>query len=523
MRIFVIGDSAAQGTPAPAFGLPRVLESLLRQQYPDRSFEVVNVAMRGINSHVSRVIARECLAKEADALVVYMGNNEVVGLYSPSPGQFNPAAWPRLLRTMEAMKGTRTGQWLMAATQYWHKPEKTSQDHEYFQRNRLAYDAPERLPIRRNFADNLSDITTAAHRAGVPCVVSTVAVNLTDQPPLGSLHRTGLSPGELKDWQALYDAGGMEEDRSNWALAGEKYGEALKIDDHHAELHYRFAFCQEGLGLTNLARKHYLLARDWDALAFRIETGFNEVIRQQMAQRVEQGLFFVDAEKAFAAHPQSRLSLPGANLFHEHVHLRFDGDYLLARVLLPEVAHSLSLPVPGALANRPVATPLAVAEDIGYSRWDDLATSTAMVRMLNQPLFQGMHKQALRMDILQRHMKSRVAAFSPADLEECLALYRRAIARHPEDWMLHFNLGNLLQEHGRKRDAIPALEKAVDLQPEFCSIRLMLANLYVEAGKTDSAIAQCQAALRVDPDYQPAREALTQVLSQPRFIPKRAG
>ena len=134
-----------------------------------------------------------------------------------------------------------------------------------------------------------------------------------------------------------------------------------------------------------------------------------------------------------------------------------------------------------------------------------------------------MHKQALRMDILQRHMKSRVAAFSPADLEECLALYRRAIARHPEDWMLHFNLGNLLQEHGRKRDAIPALEKAVDLQPEFCSIRLMLANLYVEAGKTDSAIAQCQAALRVDPDYQPAREALTQVLSQPRFIPKRAG
>ena len=60
IRIFVLGESAAQGTPAPAFGFGRILEVMLQRQFPERRFEVVNVAQRGVNSHVILPIAREC-------------------------------------------------------------------------------------------------------------------------------------------------------------------------------------------------------------------------------------------------------------------------------------------------------------------------------------------------------------------------------------------------------------------------------------------------------------------------------
>ena len=66
VRIFVFGESAAMGDPEPAFGFPRMLEVLLSAQYPDKRFEVVNVAVTAINSHVAREIARDCADKEAD-------------------------------------------------------------------------------------------------------------------------------------------------------------------------------------------------------------------------------------------------------------------------------------------------------------------------------------------------------------------------------------------------------------------------------------------------------------------------
>src|SRR5207237_1057291 len=44
-RVFVLGESAAQGFPDPATSFARVLEVMLREQYPGVHFEVVNTAM----------------------------------------------------------------------------------------------------------------------------------------------------------------------------------------------------------------------------------------------------------------------------------------------------------------------------------------------------------------------------------------------------------------------------------------------------------------------------------------------
>src|SRR4029077_17810926 len=44
-RIFIMGESAAEGDPDPAFGAARYLEVLLRERFPLQKFEVVNAAI----------------------------------------------------------------------------------------------------------------------------------------------------------------------------------------------------------------------------------------------------------------------------------------------------------------------------------------------------------------------------------------------------------------------------------------------------------------------------------------------
>src|SRR5262249_23624577 len=104
-RIFILGESAAQGTPAPAFGFARILEVMLRQQFPERRFEVINAAMRGINSHVVLPIARDCAEQSPDLFIVYLGNNEAIGLHAPDPNSFSFTPYLRLLRAGQWIKG----------------------------------------------------------------------------------------------------------------------------------------------------------------------------------------------------------------------------------------------------------------------------------------------------------------------------------------------------------------------------------------------------------------------------------
>ena len=59
-RIFVLGGSAAQGYPDPSFSFGRILHVMLSQTYRATKFEVVNAAMTAVNSHIVRLIAKDC-------------------------------------------------------------------------------------------------------------------------------------------------------------------------------------------------------------------------------------------------------------------------------------------------------------------------------------------------------------------------------------------------------------------------------------------------------------------------------
>src|ERR1019366_3102445 len=59
-RIFILGESAARGELEPPYAASRYLETLLDKRFPNTHFEVVNLGITAINSHVILPIARDC-------------------------------------------------------------------------------------------------------------------------------------------------------------------------------------------------------------------------------------------------------------------------------------------------------------------------------------------------------------------------------------------------------------------------------------------------------------------------------
>jgi hypothetical protein len=89
------------------------------------------------------------------------------------------------------------------------------------------------------------------------------------------------------------------------------------------------------------ARERFLAARDLDVLRFRADRRINSAIRQVAAERAADAVYLVDAEESLAASGSAPGGLPGNRIFFDHVHFTFEGNYLLARVILDRLETAL--------------------------------------------------------------------------------------------------------------------------------------------------------------------------------------
>jgi hypothetical protein len=390
IRIFVFGESAAYGDPQPRFGLPRMLEAMLELRHPDRKFEVVNAAMTAINSHVILPLARDCARARADVWVIYMGNNEVVGPFGAGTVFGNQTTPLPLIRAGLALKATRTGQLFDALRGAAQKTAAASGEWEgmrAFVKYKVAGSDPRLSAVYENFGQNLKDIIAAGQNSSAKIVVSTVAANLKDCAPFASLHRADLSESQQSDWQHFFDAGAKAHAGGDFRQASTDYDQAEQIDDRFAELHFRRAQCALALNDGGAAQKEFAGARDLDALRFRCDSRLNEIIRQQAAGDVA----LADGERALAE--ASPNGIPGAELFYEHVHLTFQGNYVLTRALAEKVEQALALP-----GSAPWPDAAECAQRLGYTPRDtQLGLSDILGRLADVPFtFQANHDEQMR-------------------------------------------------------------------------------------------------------------------------------
>jgi len=449
-RIFILGESAAEGDPEPSYGFGRYLQVMLRKSFPGMKFEVINVSISAINSHVLLPMAKEMAHHQPDLFILYIGNNEVVGPYGAGTVLTRRGSSLPLIRANILLRSTRVGQllaWLGHAGQE-QELAWASLDEQ------VRADSPLMGHVYENFATNLNDIVAAARSSGARVFINTVATNLRDCAPFASLHREGMGDDALRSWSALVQRAAALEGAGAYAEALKLYLAAADIDPKHAELEFRIARCLWMLGDFPAAKQRFLQARDLDTLRLRADSTTNDVIRS-VAATTGLGVELVDAAALLGE--ESPHSVPGSELFYDYVHMNSRGNYLLARALFPRVAGMLPQGAQRQAIDGDVPSEADCERLLALTREDRSRVATKMLIRLNKPPFTYQLNQGEQVQKMKREAEAPIDSY-----DEAAAQYRWAIAQSPDDRLLHLNYGLLLLKQG---DRAAAAEQFGEARP----------------------------------------------------------
>lgn len=519
-RIFVIGESAATGVPEPAFGLPRQLEAQLNQGESSPRVEVFNFAVTAINSHAILRIVQQAIRFEPDLLVIYMGNNEVVGPFGPGS---TLAGGPRprwLVKTSLWVGETRVAQLIrrgLEAVQSARRPVQEWRGMEMFTRNAIEADDPRLEGVYANFQGNLAEMLALSREAKVKIVLSTVAVNVRDCAPFVSRHRQTLGAAEMTAWNhcvanaaRAWDLGERNQARSNLE-------QALAIDPAFAETHFRLARLLEVEGDLRAARSHYLEALQRDALRFRADSRINDIIRRVVADYPVTATL-VDAAKELGADAGSSDSPAGAGLFFEHVHLRWEGNFRLARLIAPAAWAALAGEHAPHRAWRESAECAAV---IGYTELGQLAMARGMWGLTGRPPFTGQSSYAEDRGRLQKEIATLETKLADrAAISAAAAKIEQALQRAPADAQLVFQAAAaqlIAGDYTRSLELNDQLASGLPSSPEAVAQR---AYILQKLGRVQEAEALLLESARSAPFYFQTHNLLFELWVSTRQFPK---
>jgi tetratricopeptide (TPR) repeat protein len=517
-RIFVLGSSAAMGTPDPAFSFARILHAMLREQYPNTRFEVINSAMTAVNSHAMRLVAQECADHDPDLVVVYMGNNEVVGPYGPGTVYAGYLPGLAAIRASLYVRSTRTGQLfgrLMESLA--GRPAGRWHGMEAFEGRNVRADDERLEGVYANFRANLLDICRVSRKAGAQVVLCTIGTNLRDCAPFACEHRKDLAPADRERFDALCKSAAAMEAAGEQAKAAEQLTAALRIDDRYAEAHYRLGRCLLAGGQVDRAaeaREHFRLARDLDALRFRADTRINQAIRQVAAEEAARGVHLADFEKVLADDPRTPGGVPGREWFYEHVHLTFDGNYELAAAVFRQVVPLLPASIRPAAAG-PATPPSAqrCGDLLAWTPWNRFRSANTMADMVARPPFTGQFDHDADLARRREEVAKLRAGITPDVAVSTETCYLAAIARDGEDLTLRDSYAQFLTMWGKHSQAAEQWRAVADQVPDCTQIWNNLGLALNGMGQTDQAEAAYRKALALWPRHPVGLRNLAAILA----------
>ncbi len=467
LRIFVLGGSAAQGFPASEFGMAAQLQVLLEQAYPERKIEVINTAITAINSHVVLPIAKACLKYNPDFLVIYVGNNEVVGPFGPGTTLAGFRQSRFIIKASAALKSTRLHQ-LMTLVMGRHKsPAGSWRGMNQFLQNTVSGDDSRLQAVYEHYEANLREVFDASEKVDCTVIVSTVAVNLLDNPPFASKKKKSLSPDESSQWASNFKRGREFQEKGQYGLAIDAYLSANQMDDGYAELHYRLGQCYLALEVESKAEQAFVASCDLDVLRFRADSQLNAILRD-----LPEGTLLVDNARNLMGAYKKR---PDEELLVDHVHLSFKGNYLVARALAEAIMAATALPANGFPDETETARLLV------FNDWDRHRIAKKLAdELLNKPPFTNQPDHVHRQLKKQRQVRHLADRLTPTEVTVIANQFRELLVNRPHDRQLQFRFSEFLRQTGNPSEARKLLRKLVDGNPHDFATRLSLAYLTME-------------------------------------------
>ncbi len=329
LRLFVQGGSTAAGFPyGLGASLAGMLEGRLRQSYPQRQVEVINTAMSAVNSYLLADLAEEIASQQPDAVLIYAGHNEFLGIFGVGSNfQFGGPWLTRAylaLYQMAIVDALQSLYYTLAPATHATESGRTFMA-QVARDTVIPYQSKRYHQGLRQFDANMRKTIATYQAAGIPVFLSTIASNVRDQAPFGT----------------------------------------ADTSDYRADEAYQKGHRALRRGNPDLAAQHLRRARDYDTLRFRAPSDINAIIRK-LAHLP--GVTLVDVEARLRQ--RSPDGIIGNTLMLEHLHPNVPGYFLLADTFYhslhaANLAAGTLIPTGEAWPHRPL---LAAEEYAGYAQ-----------------------------------------------------------------------------------------------------------------------------------------------------------
>lgn len=489
-RVFVQGESSAAGFPyGLGAALAGALDRRLEQAFPEREIEVVSTAMAAVTSYALVDFADEIIAQQPDAVVIYVGHNEFLGILGVG-STMRLAASPALTRAFLAVRDWRLFQLMgraFAGVRPTALPPASASSDSLMARvagdRSIALGSESFERGARQFEDNLARLLSKYQAAGIPVFIGTLVSNERDQAPLAVLS-------------------GAETDAAGAARTA-----------------YHAAQDAEQAGRFEAAREGYAWARDLDPLRFRAPALFNEVIRRAAASH---GATVVDVQGAVVA--ASEHGLVGQQLLLEHVHPNLDGYFLLADAFYDAlVAHGLPGPPQAEVSETDARAAMPVTEvdrHLGDYKTLRIKAGWPFTTTFQEPSLPAPASEGERLAQELFHQRTSWPAAQSAlrehyraagDLRNYTHVTLVLADAFPFDGPLQFDTAAALIQLGRPREAVRYSRRAVGLEPRNVNHWLVHAHGLLLAGRREEGRQALQTVLELEPANPTARQVLQEL------------
>jgi len=476
-----------------------VLGDALRATWPGRSIEGVNAAAMSYGSQRVRILVRELLEHEPDALVVDTGHNEFVERRFYAGMLERPAALDPLRRTLYASRVyaamTRAEERLFRRAPPVVEPGQHSTAEllglDVERDVERDVDAQERARTIAAFEANLRAIAALARERGVVLVLCTMASNVAGWVPNESTFDEGVDLASRQRALELLAGARDALTQGRAADAAAALEQARTLAPGHAEVEFRLGAAYSALGRWDEARRCFARARDLDARPTRAPGAINEAIRRVAA---ETGAVLVDVERELEqAAPHG---IVGFNLFEDYVHPNPLGHRLTALVLWREFLGR------GLLGEKRVAERSAFAAALGASASLDVG---GVAERPAVPTGSRVHDMLFNLGVVLENQGL---------VEQAMEKYRACLEVFPGHYAARENLARLLFQQGDWAQAAAQYRGVLEVQPGRVKALVGLAEALRRLGDPAGATALLEDATRIDPRSAAAWNSLGGTLAQ---------